>query len=303
MYRDHLQAARIRRQRLLESWGSTQPDTAVFQIYRARLRRIWGAAAALAAIALAAVQAIAPAIMGYLFNLSHYPFAGSTHYVADLQQIVPLIFISGWVFALLGGWIAHLAAPRLFIRALRRQLSLGGDLFRDLETLEQRTPSTVARAIVQRHRRLSLALPLIAGILLTPLSLHFIGAAALGATLGGFVTYMCASTILIGHAYVVLILLAVRHVDRCYRDLSAAPAGGPPRNRGWEATGAATAVACVPGLALLGIPPLLVALTGAVFLPPSFDWAARRAWHEELLLEASEVVEASAPADASAGQP
>jgi len=45
-------------------------------------------------------------------------------------------------------------------------------------------------------------------------------------------------------------------------------------------------VACIPGVVLLGIPPLLVAVTGIAFLPATFGLAARKVVSERFELDA-----------------
>jgi hypothetical protein len=44
------------------------------------------------------------------------------------------------------------------------------------------------------------------------------------------------------------------------------------------------AISTVPGAMLLFVPPLLVAATGALFVPWVFHWAARRAYVERAIL-------------------
>jgi hypothetical protein len=41
---------------------------------------------------------------------------------------------------------------------------------------------------------------------------------------------------------------------------------------------------CVPGIVLLGIPPLVIAVTGAAFVPLVYDLAAKRAAAERAVL-------------------
>jgi hypothetical protein len=57
---------------------------------------------------------------------------------------------------------------------------------------------------------------------------------------------------------------------------------------GWSwgrALGISVAVACVPGLVLVGIPPLLVALTGLMFVPAMFGAMRRRVVRERQALD------------------
>jgi hypothetical protein len=276
VYRDHLQAAEIRRQQLIQRQALERLDPIYATIYRARLRRIYGATGALGALLIAAIWAIQP--LHYVGLVLGFPKIGYDYE----YTFVPVWFFSGWLFGALGGLVAHLAAPALFARAFRRRAALGGELFRDLDALERKNANTLGREVVEQHARLSFGLPLAALILLTPLSVHGVVAIALGVSPIGFATYMAVTTFTVGHAYIVLIFMAFRHVKLCQREQSCPPAEGPPKHRGWSALGAAVAASCVPGILVFGIPPLVVALTGALFVPWIFDWVAYRSCLEQL---------------------
>ena len=53
---------------------------------------------------------------------------------------------------------------------------------------------------------------------------------------------------------------------------------------GFKVLGATSLAACVPGVLLLGIPPLVTAVTGAAFVPLMFYRAARQVASESAAL-------------------
>jgi hypothetical protein len=137
----------------------------------------------------------------------------------------------------------------------------------------------------------SLAAPLVGASLLLPLTLHLLPAAALStlaegvrlqALLEGFGYYMVLSTLTAGFGYVVLALRSRAFA----RALSGAGAKPGPR-AALAAVGWASVASLVPGLFLLGIPSLMVAGTGAAFVPLSFRWARRRGEQEARVLRAA----------------
>jgi hypothetical protein len=67
-------------------------------------------------------------------------------------------------------------------------------------------------------------------------------------------------------------------------------AGVGPKDAFGYAAGAvalATLAACIPGIVLLAIPPVVVAVTAAAFVPPAFQGMAKRAALEHAALEAT----------------
>jgi hypothetical protein len=90
---------------------------------------------------------------------------------------------------------------------------------------------------------------------------------------------MLMSMALVGAAHLTVAIFSARHVILVQRELDAGkiPVGA---KRGWVAMGLSVAAGCVPGALLIGIPPLIVAATGTVYLPLLFSQVARRMAHE-----------------------
>jgi hypothetical protein len=138
----------------------------------------------------------------------------------------------------------------------------------------------------------SLALPLIAVSLLGPLWIHYLAASVVqhGSVAGrDFDQWIRFSLALVGHCHLVLGYLAWRFARKlCTGECHQAAA------EAWRAWGITLASSAVPGVVLLAIPVLLVALTGAVFIPLLFGRVARTCQRERLLLRQVTIVETCA---------
>ncbi|MEO1336667.1 MAG: HEAT repeat domain-containing protein, partial [Myxococcota bacterium] len=125
----------------------------------------------------------------------------------------------------------------------------------------------------------SLFLPLIGVGLLLPLSLHLLVAVVIGAfSWIGFGLYMAISAITLLPAYGVLIRQCIRY-GRSLAGMSAEPVLDQP---GGHALAVTFLASFVPGIMLMGVPPVLVAVTGALFIPAMFA-VARATYHREAL--------------------
>lgn len=189
---------------------------------------------------------------------------------------------------------ARLAAGAAFDRTLRESIALTGNVRRDLLRLERARPREAARASIERLEAVSAALPLVAAALLGPLLLHLL--AWLFATggvgdrhLADFDPWIAASVPFAGLAHVVLATLgaqfAMSLAEKSTEDLLATPA-----RQGWVAFGLTALAGMVPGAVLLLIPPLLVGLTGLLFIPLSFRATSLVVAGERQALEALDVL-------------
>ncbi len=161
-------------------------------------------------------------------------------------------------------------------------------------TLRSPAANQVVRLAAVRELAVgSIAWPLAGLSLLAPLSIHFLVYAIASAPefspswLEGFGAYMTITSVLLIPAYATLIACARRHAQRLARVF------GPPATEraGVHALAATTISSLVPGFLLLGIPTLIVLITGALFIPASFAMARRthRREHETLLALEQEV--------------
>ncbi len=260
MYKDSLYAARCRREEVLRELPAL-PD-AVARVYGARLgRALAGGAGILSFIVMIVDLAL-----------------GGRH-----SSLLPA---AAWL--LMGtAYLVGAAVGRSRLRRLEQQLLEEGaeDVFGSLAELEAATP--VERALHRAHRLevVGFALPMVALTLLTPLFVHLvIGTTLLGVNIYQFSAWVLISLLLVGHAHLTLLILSVMHVLRIRDELNrgGSVAGA---SRGFWALLWTVAASSIPGAVLLCIPPILVALTGLLFVPWMFHWVGQRAVAERQLLE------------------
>lgn len=261
VYKDHLFAARCRLQQLNRCQRGPILPWDLAKVYIWRQGRIWGGAAGVAGF-LVMVVAVA----------------------SEPRHATPILLLT-WVAMALALLLGLGGAWLRLRRAARRCSAPTGDVFLDLARLE--LGAAVRMALHRSHRleRASLALPLCAFTLLAPLSLHLLfGVVFLEPTFHQFDNWIAISLMLVGHAHLTLMILAILHVVRLGRELDwGLPVGGAPR--GLRALAWTTLASAVPGIFLLAIPPLLVFITGLAFVPWVFAWASRRARTERQRLE------------------
>lgn len=273
VYKDHLLAARCRLRQLRSlGRGDAVIPREIARIYARRQGRIWSG------------------ICGTLVFLS---------IPVDLVhggQRAALLLLATWPTMAIAFSVAYLLA-RLHLRQLNKRQTASGDELTDLARIEGGWATRLALSKAQRATAKSLALPLAALCLATPLTLHLLhGAIAClvesrdcfslgsGATrLRNFSEWIRFSLIIVGHAHLVLVGLAVRHAVLLRRDL-AAGASGRGIGRGFFALLWTTAASLIPGIFLLFIPSIIVLFTGLAFVPWIFAWTARRARKETAVL-------------------
>jgi hypothetical protein len=195
-----------------------------------------------------------------------------------------------WPVALVAGALARLLARPLL--SFGRRVSLSGNPSLDLARLEAADPLREACDIARSWERRSAALPMAAVSLLAPLGIHGIIWFALAhpetATSGmsDFGAWIAVSVVIVGHAHLALLVCAVRWAYRL-RSVETFQLG-IGRGRGWgTALLVSAGVACLPGIVLLAIPPLLVLVTGLAFVPLMFHVTARTIARERIALEAT----------------
>lgn len=168
-------------------------------------------------------------------------------------------------------WIAgRLLAPRVLPRAVRRRFVATEDARTDVERLSRQTPARDAADLVDDLERRSLAWPLVGLSLVLPLTLHLAVACLFSIPLKSFDVWIAFSLVLTVPAHVTLAAFAAQLAS----DVSASEDFQPPTRsvgraalRAWGFT---VLVSLVPGVLVLGIPPLLVAATGGVVIPVMF---------------------------------
>jgi hypothetical protein len=207
-----------------------------------------------------------------------------------MRAAATTLLLGAWPLALMAGLLSRWAARALL--SLGTRTAMSGDPAADLAVLQSRDPLRETCSVAMRWERRSAALPLAAVSLIAPLSLHWIVWCLLDLPHIGlqsaedFGQWIGISAVLVGHAHIALLVAAVRWT----RKLRTLPTAylRIDLSRAWGlALGVAVGVACLPGVVLLGIPPILVAVTGLFFVPVMFHLTARSIERERVALEAT----------------
>ncbi len=193
------------------------------------------------------------------------------------------LLLASWAAAIVAWLLARVIAPRVVRRTLAYPAPTG-DVDVDVARLEGRPllPSPT------RWAWAGAALPMAAVSLLAPLTLHlafwalFVRSTA--EMLGEFDPWIVYGLALVGQAHVVLALYACRHAQR----LLEAPLGHVDEIGGaWRALGVTVFASAFPGVVIFSVPPLLTAVTGALFVPALFSAMKRVVIAERRELAAS----------------
>ncbi|WP_437759030.1 hypothetical protein [Sorangium sp. So ce1389] len=281
-YRDDEDVARLHIESLLERHRA-QVDALPEHLRRIHGRRV--------ARSLAGAVALGGALTAAVLSAASV--------IADDVQ-VPIVARGVGTVALVGAWAAvaiAYAVGRLLARAqlrdaLAREVRRSGDVHSDRARLEAAAPEARARALVEEEERRSVALPLAGFAVLAPLSIHLAfhvlrcsAMPDLVHQLLDFDGWIVLSLILVGHVHAIVAYLSFSYARRLREssmdELIATPPPGGPR-----ALGIAILASLFPGAILVLVPPILVALTGALVLLPAFHAAYRRVLHERRQLSA-----------------
>jgi hypothetical protein len=250
------------------------------RVARRRLGRAWGGAFALAC-----------GVAAFAAGLASLPSDYSTERVLHL-------WATGLLFAAPIVGAAALVLGRFVARAwlawkLDAPTRLTGDVTADLARIEAADPLRASREVAMRWERMSVALPIAAVSILAPLTIHGVVWCTLSVpsgtmsttSLSNFGEWIALSALIVGHAHVAVLVGSVRWACRLRALPTAQLRQGLHKHWGLTLL-VAVGVACIPGIVLLGIPPLLVAVTGVAFLPAAFGVAARAVAAERFELEA-----------------
>jgi hypothetical protein len=258
-------------------------DDAVRRVFAARVARIAaggaGVVAGLAMFAKAATSFPGLGMEGEAFNT--------------------YLLIGAWVAAGVCGTVAWPLARRRARLALQREPLPSGDTRADLAEIDAADPLGAMRATLARWEVKSTALPLAAAALVVPLTLHGIFAvlaySTQGSTFGAkdFGLWIAASAALVGLAHLALLVQLVFWA----RSLRQRPTEQLRLgiHRAWVRTLAVTTgVGLLPALvfvasgeAIVFLPAVLVAVTGAAFIPFLFIGTARCLERERAVLKVS----------------
>ena len=260
-----------------------QLDAPVVDVLRGvaarRVARGWGGTAALAL----AVIAFGVALLSLP---SSYPAEKA------LQAWATILLFGAPLAGLAVALVARIVARAWLAAKLDAPPSLSGDPASDLARIDAAAPVRSSLREAMRWERASVALPLAAVSMLAPLSIHGVVWCALSApsgltehTIADFGAWIGMSALLVGHAHLAVLVGSVRWAMRlpgvATQDLQRG------LHKQWGTTLlVAVGVSCLPGIALFGIPPVLVTVTGLAFLPAAFAVAARAVSRERMALDA-----------------
>jgi hypothetical protein len=237
-------------------------------------RRIARAAAGATGLLFGA-GAFACAIAAFALERWSWPHGGQS-------GLLTAVLLSAWPAALVAWGLTRAAAGAAIGRRVHAALTLTGDAAEDLLRLQREDSLAKARALAARWEWAGAALPLAALSLVAPLSLHFlVRCLFVPMRVGDFDGWIVLSAILVGHAHVALCVCATLWARGLAARHTASLADGL-RGSMFKALFVTVGVASLPGILLLGVPPLLVLVTGLVFIPAMYA-ATVRCMHRERL--------------------
>jgi hypothetical protein len=248
-----------------------------------------GVAASRIARALAGSVGTLSGVCVFVFALASFKaFGGSGPPFEDqLYEAAEITLLGGWLAALMVGMVAFVAAHSTLPSDPNQASGDAVDPLTELVALEKHDPLREMREVARRWEFAALATPLTALSLLAPLTLHwlvdvlFLGGASSDS--GFRSNWIPMSALIVGHAHLALVIACVWWA-RSLRKREAVEVR-LAITKSWATAMAVTvATAAVPGIALLAIPPILVALTGLVFVPWMFRATASVLMQEREML-------------------
>jgi hypothetical protein len=215
------------------------------------------------------------------------PYAFATHMEGALTWM--LLAAIGATFT------AVVVARRRFVarwaERLVRPPALTGDPARDLAALEMHEKASPVERVIGRLELASVALPLAAWAMLAPLTIHLVvglllwGLAGQTLRFSEYDTWIGLSTMLVGVPHLTLAVCSF-FFARKIRRLDVEQVQQLGHVEAVKALGITTLVSLFPGIFLVAIPTILVALTGAIFVPAVFRSMRNRVIEERITLEA-----------------
>lgn len=207
------------------------------------------------------------------------------------HQVATTLLLATWPIGILAAVFGRVVARSILRRGADEPIRFTGDLAKDLARLDADEPLAAMRRTAERWERAAAAWPLAALSLVTPLTIHLIVASIPNAAhdaslMKDFGTWIALSVVLVGHSHLAVLVGSVRWA----RSLRERPTEllTVGLSRSWGVTLlVAVGLACLPGIVLVGIPPILVAITGLLFVPAMFVVTARCMQRERFALEAT----------------
>jgi hypothetical protein len=194
-------------------------------------------------------------------------------------------------------WVAAKAVLRIwnrFQRAATPEIALVGDLKTDLDAIERgdaRKETAKLEASAAKLEVASVALPIAGITCLMPLLLHWLFLNCFGReTNSGFAEWIRISLVIVGHAHVALALCGyffAKKLKAMHLDELATMKIHREWTKAWLIT---IGVSCLPGIILILVPPILVAITAIAFVPFMWTLLHRSVVQERCRFAAAEYV-------------
>lgn len=177
--------------------------------------------------------------------------------------------------AAMGTWLVARTGLGLGARLRRREsgeLRLSGQLDEDLARIDAQDPRAELHRVERLANRLelpSVALPAAGISFLFPLLSHWLFLLVTGSAreMGDFAQWIRISLVIVGHAHIALVVCGFLFAKKL-RGLSLDALTDLKIHREWLKAWLITiGVSCLPGILLVLVPPILVAITGIAFIP------------------------------------
>ena len=275
-YRDDEGGLRFRREELLVL-RKCEVDGArdeLVGVHARRLARVAGGATAIAGAACitftSGLTYVAKALLDVALFANEPPV---TWILVATVLLVPLAMAIAWS-----------TARRRMRTAIESAVKPTSDVRLDVARLEHAPPLALLTARVDSLEFHSVWVPLMGWALVAPLSMHLMLAIMLGwvgiGRLAEFDWWILVSLVLTGVGHGVLCMMAVRFARRlrAWRPTSAERVSSVWAPYGWTLLGA-----CVPGVVLYAVPPLIAAVT-SLFIPVTFTVMRQRVLAERAVL-------------------
>lgn len=190
------------------------------------------------------------------------------------HSLLTAILLGSWPAAGLAFLVTRAWARRSFERRMLVPIDVSADVHADLERARRFDPGQHATRMLVAMEAGSMA-PLLAGAaMLLPLTIQFFAGLVLSADIDDYDGWIAISAIAVGHCHLILAVRAWRYGKR----LAAVPTMAllhRSYDPGWKTYGIVLAASVFPGVLLMFVPVILVAVTG-LFIPLIYGWAARR---------------------------
>lgn len=257
-----IQLSALRQKRRAEI---AEVPVAFVELYVARLSRLRAGVIACAGTALVFVVSLAAVAV-------HGPFGLPD----DLARHIAAVLLGTWCLSVIAYVLTRRTGSRHFARRLETGIEPSGDSHRDLDRLRNVQTRRAALELVDRLEGPGLAWPLAGMAMSLPLLLHFLVfeiAAGFPPDPLVFGDWVVLSATLVPHCHLVL-------ARRCFRHGRDLARGRVCEDAAISALGTTMAFSLIPGLILIGVPTVLVGVTGAAIVPAAF-WDARRVHQRE----------------------